>query len=47
MSVLVPLYVAQFTATEGAVAKFKATSVYQRTIEDPQNERSQITAFLA
>jgi hypothetical protein len=30
MSVLVPLCVAQFTATEGAVAKFKAASVYSK-----------------
>src|ERR1700745_2968712 len=30
MSVLVPLCVAQFTAADGAVAKFKAGSVYSR-----------------
>jgi len=30
MSVLVPLCVAQFTATEGAMAIFKASSVYVR-----------------
>jgi hypothetical protein len=30
MSVLVPLCVAQFTATEGAMARFKTSSVYVR-----------------
>ncbi|MGY4571989.1 hypothetical protein [Bradyrhizobium sp. USDA 3256] len=30
MSVLVPLCVAQFTATDGALAKFKAASAYSR-----------------
>jgi hypothetical protein len=30
MSVLVPLCVAQFTATEGAMARFKTSSVYFR-----------------
>lgn len=30
MSVLVPLCVAQFTATDGAMARFKASSVYSR-----------------
>jgi hypothetical protein len=30
MSVLVPLCVAQFTAREGAVAKFKAASIYSK-----------------
>jgi hypothetical protein len=30
MSVLVPLCVTQFTAADGAVAKFKTTSVYFR-----------------
>lgn len=30
MSVLVPLCAAQFTATEGAIAKFKAASAYSQ-----------------
>jgi hypothetical protein len=30
MSVLVPLCVAQFTATDGAMARFKTSSVYSR-----------------